>query len=143
MPLDDARRAEFLVRLAFADQAAHNARLTAVQRGTLAGIRARVAQAIRKGTVCGEVAQGIDAADQALRIVACTEGLALPPANAHRPRRHTETGDPRRAGRPTRPRLHRNLPTRPARLETGKAAPWDTVAAHSAPPKRRTAGPGS
>lgn len=32
MPLDDARRAEFLVRLAFADQAAHNARLAAVQR---------------------------------------------------------------------------------------------------------------
>ncbi|MFD0555174.1 TetR/AcrR family transcriptional regulator [Streptomyces rectiviolaceus] len=32
MPLNDARRAEFLVRLAFADQAAHSARLAAVQR---------------------------------------------------------------------------------------------------------------
>ncbi|MEU3735431.1 TetR family transcriptional regulator C-terminal domain-containing protein [Streptomyces sp. NPDC033538] len=48
MPLDDARRAEFLVRLAFADQAAHNARLAAVQRETLVGIRSRVAQAIGK-----------------------------------------------------------------------------------------------
>ncbi|MEV8360643.1 TetR/AcrR family transcriptional regulator [Streptomyces niveus] len=77
MPLDDARRAEFLVRLAFADQAAHNARLAVVQRETLVGIRSRVAQAISNGTACGEVAQGIDAADQALRIVAFTEGLAL------------------------------------------------------------------
>ena len=58
MPLDDARRAEFLVRLAFADQAAHNARLAAVQRETLVGIRSRVAQAIANGTVCGEVARG-------------------------------------------------------------------------------------
>lgn len=77
MPLDDARRAEFLVRLAFADQAAHNPRLAAVQKETLVGIRSRVAQAIRNGTVCGEVAQGIDAADQALQIIAFTEGLAL------------------------------------------------------------------
>ncbi|MFD4829044.1 TetR/AcrR family transcriptional regulator [Streptomyces uncialis] len=77
VPLDDVRRAEFLVRLAFADQAAHNARLAAVQRETLVGIRSRVAQAISNGTACGEVAQGIDAADQALRVVAFTEGLAL------------------------------------------------------------------
>ncbi|WP_406403537.1 TetR/AcrR family transcriptional regulator [Streptomyces uncialis] len=77
VPLDDVRRAEFLVRLAFADQAAHNARLATVQRETLVGIRSRVAQAISNGTVCGEVAQGIDAADQALRVVAFTEGLAL------------------------------------------------------------------
>ncbi|WP_405477629.1 TetR/AcrR family transcriptional regulator [Streptomyces canus] len=77
IPLDDARRAEFLVRLAFADQAAHNPRLAAVQKETLAGIRSRVAQAIKNGTVCGEVTQGIDAADQALQIVAFTEGLAL------------------------------------------------------------------
>ncbi|GAA0548513.1 MULTISPECIES: TetR/AcrR family transcriptional regulator [Streptomyces] len=77
VPLDDARRAEFLVRLAFADQAAHNARLAGVQRETLVGIRSRVAQAIKNGTVCGEVAQGTDAADQALRIVAFAEGLAL------------------------------------------------------------------
>ncbi|MFJ4767550.1 TetR/AcrR family transcriptional regulator [Streptomyces uncialis] len=77
IPLDDARRAEFLVRLAFADQAAHHARLAAVQRETLVGIRSRVAQAISNGTLCGEVAQGIDAADQALRVVAFTEGLAL------------------------------------------------------------------
>ncbi|WAM00519.1 TetR/AcrR family transcriptional regulator [Streptomyces sp. Je 1-369] len=77
MPLDGDRRAEFLVRLAFAGQAAHNADLAAVRRETLVGIRSRVAQAIRNGTVCGEVAQGIDAADQALRIVAFAEGLAL------------------------------------------------------------------
>ncbi|MEU0690032.1 TetR family transcriptional regulator C-terminal domain-containing protein [Streptomyces uncialis] len=77
MPLDDARRAEFLVRPAFADQDAHNARFAAVQRETLVGIRSRVAQAISNGTVCGEVAQRIDAADQALRVVAFTEGLAL------------------------------------------------------------------
>ncbi|MFG2298279.1 TetR/AcrR family transcriptional regulator [Streptomyces sp. NPDC048603] len=77
MPLDDARRTEFMVRRAFADQAAHNARLAAVQRETLVGIRSRVAQAISNGTVCGEVTQGIDAADLALRIVAFTEGLAL------------------------------------------------------------------
>ncbi|GGR07687.1 TetR/AcrR family transcriptional regulator [Streptomyces netropsis] len=77
IPLDDDRRAEFLVRLAFADQAAHNARLAAVQRETLAGIRSRVAQAIGNGTVCGEVAEPVDAAAQALRIVAFTEGLAL------------------------------------------------------------------
>ncbi|MEU6447360.1 TetR/AcrR family transcriptional regulator [Streptomyces sp. NPDC046979] len=77
MPLDDARREEFLVRLAFADQAAHNTRLAAVQRETLVGIRSRVAQAIRNGTACGEVTQGVDAADQALHIVAFAEGLAL------------------------------------------------------------------
>ncbi|MFF2643434.1 DUF6192 family protein [Streptomyces niveus] len=35
------------------------------------------AMSIRNGTACGEVAQGIDAADQALRIVAFTEGLSL------------------------------------------------------------------
>ncbi|GGV28869.1 TetR/AcrR family transcriptional regulator [Streptomyces spectabilis] len=77
VPLDDARRAEFLVRLAFADRAAHHARLAAVQRETLAGIRARVARAIENGTACGEVAREVDATGQALRIVACAEGLAL------------------------------------------------------------------
>ncbi|WP_262700635.1 MULTISPECIES: TetR/AcrR family transcriptional regulator [Streptomyces] len=77
IPLDDARRAEFLVRRAFADQATHNARLANVQRETLVGIRSRVAQAIKNGTVCGEVPQGADAADQALHIVAFAEGLAL------------------------------------------------------------------
>ncbi|OMI35779.1 TetR family transcriptional regulator [Streptomyces sparsogenes DSM 40356] len=77
MPLDDARRAELLVRRAFADTAAHNACLAAVQRETLVGIRSRVAQAIRNGTVCGEVGQGVDAAGQALQIVAFAEGLAL------------------------------------------------------------------
>ncbi|MCE0444792.1 TetR family transcriptional regulator C-terminal domain-containing protein [Streptomyces tricolor] len=77
LPLDDTRRAEHLVRLAFADQAAHNTRLATVQKGTLADIRSRVAQAIHNGTVCGEVTGTVDAADQALRIVACTDGLAL------------------------------------------------------------------
>ncbi|MFE7333601.1 TetR/AcrR family transcriptional regulator [Streptomyces griseus] len=77
IPLDDARRAEFLVRLAFSGQAAHNARLATVQRETLAGVRARVARAIDNGAECGEVAEGVDAAEQALRIVAFAEGLAL------------------------------------------------------------------
>ncbi|BCM72927.1 MULTISPECIES: TetR/AcrR family transcriptional regulator [Streptomyces] len=77
LPLDDTRRAEHLVRLAFADQAAHNTRLATVQKETLADIRSRVAQAIDNGTVCGEVTGTVDAADQALRIVACTDGLAL------------------------------------------------------------------
>ncbi|MFD5200651.1 TetR/AcrR family transcriptional regulator [Streptomyces sp. NPDC058375] len=77
VPLDDARRAEFLVRLAFADQAAHSARLAAVQRETLAGVRARVTRAIDNGTECGEVGKGVDTGQQALRIVAFTEGLAL------------------------------------------------------------------
>ncbi|MEU6992334.1 TetR/AcrR family transcriptional regulator [Streptomyces sp. NPDC046465] len=76
MPLDDMRRAEFLVRLAFAGQAAHDARLAAVQQETLAGVRTRVARSISNGTVCGEVAEDVDAATQALRIVAFTEGLA-------------------------------------------------------------------
>ncbi|MGA4837709.1 TetR/AcrR family transcriptional regulator [Streptomyces sp. G45] len=77
VPLDASRRSEFLVRRAFADQAAHNARLAEVQRATLAGIRSRVARAIGNGTECGEVDRGVDAAEQALRIVAFTEGLAL------------------------------------------------------------------
>ncbi|MFH8289961.1 TetR/AcrR family transcriptional regulator [Streptomyces sp. NPDC018059] len=77
VPLDDDRRAEFLVRRAFADQAAHNARLADIQKETLVGIRSRVAQAIKNGTVCGEVPQEMDAADQALHIVAFAEGLAL------------------------------------------------------------------
>ncbi|GAA2226888.1 TetR/AcrR family transcriptional regulator [Streptomyces nogalater] len=77
IPLDDTRRAEFLVRLAFAGQAAHNARLAAVQRETLAHVRARVARAIHNGTACGEVPEGVDAAGQALEIVAFVEGLAL------------------------------------------------------------------
>ncbi|MFC8537534.1 TetR family transcriptional regulator C-terminal domain-containing protein [Streptomyces sp. NPDC057249] len=77
MPLDDARRAELLVRRAFADQAAHNARLAAIQSETLVGIRSPVTQAIKNGMVCGEAPQEIDAADRALQIVACTEGLAL------------------------------------------------------------------
>ncbi|GAA2198097.1 TetR/AcrR family transcriptional regulator [Streptomyces bangladeshensis] len=77
LPLDDTRRAEHLVRLAFADQAAHNTRLATVQKETLADIRSRVAQAIHNGTVCGEVTGTVDAADQALRIVACADGLAL------------------------------------------------------------------
>ncbi|QKW08460.1 TetR/AcrR family transcriptional regulator [Streptomyces sp. NA04227] len=77
IPLDDVRRAEFPVRLAFADRAAHSARLAAVQRQTLEGIRSRVARAIDNGTACGEVPEGTDAAQLALRIVAFTEGLAL------------------------------------------------------------------
>ncbi|MCF2437050.1 TetR family transcriptional regulator C-terminal domain-containing protein [Streptomyces thinghirensis] len=77
IPLDDPRRGEFLVRLAFADQAAHNSRLAAVQSQTLAVIRSRVSRAIANGTVCGEVAEGADATGQALRIVAFAEGLAL------------------------------------------------------------------
>ncbi|MFB8138673.1 TetR/AcrR family transcriptional regulator [Streptomyces parvus] len=77
IPLDDGRRAEFLVRLAFSGQAAHNARLATVQRETLAGVRARVARAIGNGMECGEVAESVDATEQALRIVAFAEGLAL------------------------------------------------------------------
>ncbi|MFF8643189.1 TetR/AcrR family transcriptional regulator [Streptomyces sp. NPDC015345] len=77
IPLDDDRRGEFLVRRAFADQAAHHARLADIQKETLVGIRSRVAQAIRNGTVCGEVPQEMDAAEQALHIVAFAEGLAL------------------------------------------------------------------
>ncbi|MFI5477564.1 TetR/AcrR family transcriptional regulator [Streptomyces rubiginosohelvolus] len=77
IPLDAARREEFRVRLAFSGQAAHSTRLATVQRETLAGVRARVARAIDNGTECGEVAKAIDAAEQALRIVAFAEGLAL------------------------------------------------------------------
>ncbi|MFE6917795.1 TetR/AcrR family transcriptional regulator [Streptomyces rubiginosohelvolus] len=77
IPLDADRRAEFLVRLAFSGQAAHSTRLAAVQRETLAGVRARVTRAIDNGTECGEVDKGVDAGQQALRVVAFTEGLAL------------------------------------------------------------------
>ncbi|GCE00838.1 TetR family transcriptional regulator C-terminal domain-containing protein [Embleya hyalina] len=77
MPFDDARRAEFPVRPAFAGQAAHDARLTAVRRETAAAIRERVAQGIRNGKECGEVDASVDADEQALCVVAFAEGPAM------------------------------------------------------------------
>lgn len=75
MPLDERRRREWRVALAFTGRAAEDPRLGKTRAEALGRIRARLAQAITYGKECGEVPEGADAAKEAARISAYADGL--------------------------------------------------------------------
>ncbi|MGW6867203.1 TetR/AcrR family transcriptional regulator [Streptomyces sp. NPDC054904] len=76
LPLDDERRQEWRIALAFTGRAAADARLGEVKVAALNRTRARLARAITNGQECGEVPPDTDAAREAARIAAYAEGLA-------------------------------------------------------------------
>lgn len=77
LPLDERRRCECRLTLAFAGRTADNARLAEVLRTSTDGIRDRLATAIHNGKECGEVPVATDERGEALRLLALVDGLAL------------------------------------------------------------------
>jgi AcrR family transcriptional regulator len=77
LPLDEARRREARVALAFTGRAVENPRLAEALRASNAHLRGRLAQAIRNGEECGEVPQGTDAEVEAARLLSAVDGLVL------------------------------------------------------------------
>lgn len=91
LPLDDVRRRECRVGLAFTGRAVDSPRLAATLQTSNAHIRALLAQAIRNGKECGEVPDSAAETTEAARILAHLDGLilhaytdpaAMPPAQA-------------------------------------------------------------
>ncbi|MER5932126.1 TetR/AcrR family transcriptional regulator [Streptomyces sp. NPDC002054] len=91
MPLDDERRQEWRVALAFTGRAADEPRLSEVKVAALNRTRALLVQALTNAKECGEVAPETDSAREAARIAAYAEGLTahlyadpagMPPAAA-------------------------------------------------------------
>lgn len=76
MPLDDQRRQEWRVALAFGGRAIDDVRLAEARTAAIAQIRGRLAQAIENGKECGEVEPSADSETEAARIAAYAEGLA-------------------------------------------------------------------
>jgi AcrR family transcriptional regulator len=77
LPLDERRRRECRVTLAFAGRTLDNPRLAEVQRTSTDSVRDRLAQAIRNGKECGEVPAGTDDHVESVRLLALADGLAL------------------------------------------------------------------
>ncbi|GAB2586968.1 TetR family transcriptional regulator [Paractinoplanes abujensis] len=77
LPLDDRRRRECRVELAFTGRAVDNPRVAeALGRGN-AHLRATLARAIRNGKECGEVPASTDEQAEAARTLAVLDGLKL------------------------------------------------------------------
>ncbi|MGW2013745.1 TetR/AcrR family transcriptional regulator [Streptomyces sp. NPDC001927] len=75
MPLDEQRRQEWRVALAFTGRAADDPRLGATKAAALGRTRALLAQAITNAQECGEVPESADVAKEAARIAAYADGL--------------------------------------------------------------------
>ncbi|GGR89103.1 hypothetical protein GCM10010252_30000 [Streptomyces aureoverticillatus] len=91
LPLDDERRQEWRVALAFTGRAADDPRLAEVKVAALRRRRARIAEAVTNAKECGEVPEATDADTAAARIAAYADGLighvfadptGMPPAAA-------------------------------------------------------------
>ncbi|MDA2809498.1 TetR/AcrR family transcriptional regulator [Nocardiopsis sp. RSe5-2] len=77
LPLDEERRAEYRVALAFAGRALDAPALAEVDAETARRLRRDVARAVHNGKECGEVDPDLDPWPAAVRLTAVTEGLAM------------------------------------------------------------------
>ncbi|TDC37173.1 TetR family transcriptional regulator [Micromonospora sp. 15K316] len=77
LPLDERRRRECRVELAFTGRTVDNPRLAQSLGESNAHLRAMLAQAIRNGKECGEVPNATDDSTKAARILATLDGLKL------------------------------------------------------------------
>jgi AcrR family transcriptional regulator len=77
LPLDERRRRECRVELAFTGRVVDNPRLAQALGRSNAHVRAMLAQAIRNGKECGEVTAATDEDAAAARILATLDGLKL------------------------------------------------------------------
>ncbi|MEV0112585.1 TetR/AcrR family transcriptional regulator [Streptomyces sp. NPDC050844] len=75
MPLDEQRRQECRVALAFTGRAVDDPDLAEVKAGALRRLRSLIATAVTNAKECGEVPPSTDAATEAARIAAYTDGL--------------------------------------------------------------------
>jgi AcrR family transcriptional regulator len=77
LPIDEARRRECHVALAFTGRAVDNPRLAAALQASNGHIRGLLAQAIRNGKECGEVLATTAEDAEAARLLALLDGLVL------------------------------------------------------------------
>lgn len=77
LPLDERRRRECRVELAFTGRVVDNPQLAQALGTSNARLRAMLAQAIRNGKECGEVADAADEDIEAARLLATLDGLKL------------------------------------------------------------------
>ena len=77
LPLDERRRRECRVTLAFAGRSVDNPRLAEVLRASADGARGRLAVAVHNGKECGEVPAETDERLEAARLLALVDGLAM------------------------------------------------------------------
>jgi AcrR family transcriptional regulator len=77
LPLDERRRRECRVELAFTGRAVDNPRLAAALGSSNAHVRALLAQAVHNGKECGEVVAETDETAAAARLLAMLDGLKL------------------------------------------------------------------
>ena len=77
LPLDDRRRRDYRVELAFTGRVVDNPRLAQALGESNAHLRGTLAQAIHNGKECGEVAGDTDEGVEAARLLATLDGLKL------------------------------------------------------------------
>jgi AcrR family transcriptional regulator len=77
LPLDERRRRECRVELAFTGRTVDNPRLAEALGQSNSHLRAMLAQAVRNGKECGEVVPDTDEPAAAARILATLDGLKL------------------------------------------------------------------
>jgi AcrR family transcriptional regulator len=77
LPLDERRRRECRVELAFTGRAVDSPRLAQALGQSNAHVRAMLAEAVHNGKECGEVAPETDEPTAAARILATVDGLKL------------------------------------------------------------------
>ncbi len=77
LPLDERRRRECRVELAFTGRVVDNPRLAQALGQSNAHLRAMLAEAIHNGKECGEVPDSTDEDAQAARLLATLDGLKL------------------------------------------------------------------
>ncbi|XVV10375.1 TetR/AcrR family transcriptional regulator [Actinoplanes sp. CA-131856] len=77
LPLDEKRRRECRVELAFTGRTVDNPKLAAALGRSNSHIRGTITQAVQNGKECGEVPEDTDEATAAVRLLALTEGLRL------------------------------------------------------------------
>ncbi|WP_328472733.1 TetR family transcriptional regulator C-terminal domain-containing protein [Actinoplanes sp. NBC_00393] len=77
LPLDERRRRECRVELAYTGRTVDNPRLAEALGQSNAQVRARLAQAVHNGKECGEVEPGVDEQAAAAGLLAMVDGLKL------------------------------------------------------------------
>ncbi|MEU4426190.1 TetR/AcrR family transcriptional regulator [Actinoplanes sp. NPDC024001] len=77
LPLDERRRGEYRVELAFTGRAADNPHLADTLRQSNTHVRDLLAQAVHNGKECGEVETGTDETTAAAHLLALLDGLKL------------------------------------------------------------------
>lgn len=77
LPLDEARRRECRVSLAFTGRAVESPRLATALKASYTANRAELTRAIRNGKECGEVPEATSPENEAARLLAHVDGLVL------------------------------------------------------------------